>query len=93
MARSGGEGPVRRLELIDQAEGPRAVAAREIVEREVGGDIGGVALFLDLRAVFDEDRIEVFALARVDAPVVEAARILANVVFADEAGLIAGVVQ
>ena len=93
VARSGGERSVRCLELVDQAERLIPVAAFEVVEGQIGGDIGSVALFLYLGSHFDKDRIEVLALTGVGTPVVETARGLADMVFADQTGLIARLTQ
>ena len=87
------EGPVRSLVLIDQEPGLLGAAALQKIHRQVGSDVGAVAGKLLARAILDEIRIEVDALARQHAPVVETNRVVAQVPLTDQAGAITGLLQ
>jgi hypothetical protein len=74
-------------------EGLGFVAVLEPFDGEIGDEVGGVALVLDLLAVADHRRVVVDALAREDVPVVEAGGVADQVPFADDGGLVAGLLQ
>ena len=92
MAGCGGEGAVGAFGLVDEAEGS-GVGLGEEIEGHVGGDVGDVAGVLFAFAVFDEFGIEIDALAGEDAPGIEAAGVVAEVPFADDAGAVAGFLE
>ena len=88
-------GAVRRLVVAHQHEGPLAVEAIQPVQAHVGDDVrhvaGHDALLTAVRAVKNEGRVVIEALAGQDGPVVEAGRAVlrpaAQVPLAEDAGL------
>ena len=87
MSGGGGEGTMGAFGLVDEAEGS-GVGLGEELEGHVGGDVGDVAGVLFALSVFDEFGIEVDALAGEDAPSIEAAGLVTEVPFADDAGTV-----
>ena len=87
-------GAVRRLVLAHQQE--RLVAVRVLVEpvdREVGDDVGAVALDLAAALGVDQHGVVVVALPGQHVPVIEALGIGAQVPLADHRGLVADRLQ
>ena len=84
-----------RLVVAHQHEGPLAVQAIQPVQAHVGDDVSHIAghdaLLTAVRAVKDEGRVVIEALAGQDGPVIEAGRAVlrpaAQVPLAEDAGL------
>ena len=84
---------MRSLVLIDQAEGFLRITLSQKIEREIGGDVGGIARMLLGLSVDDEVGIEVYPLSRQRLPFVKASRFLADVPFAHQPRAVAGLLQ
>src|SRR5262249_47339523 len=72
------------LMLANQQERLRLCAVAQPVYAQLGDDVGGVALVLNLLAVMDHRRVVVDALAGQDVPLVEAGGIADQVPLADD---------
>ena len=93
MTGGGLEWAVRRLELVDEAEGFVVINAIEKLQGKIAGDIRSVALDPPTLTIVDEFGVEVFALSRMDALVVETTRGLTDVILTHQSGPVAGVAQ
>src|SRR3546814_4208347 len=87
------EGAMRRLVVAHEKERAVAIARGEPVQGQVGDEVGGVAAAVAQSVGADEVRVEVGALVRKHAPVVEArrpgARSLAEMPLAEDRGRVA----
>ena len=84
---------VRGLVVAHQEERLVLGPVLEEVDRQIGDDVGHVALDLPAARGLEEGRVVIDALARQDRPAVEAGRVAAQVPLADHARMVAGRLQ
>lgn len=85
---------VRRPMVIhEQKRLVRIAAVFQIIERQIGDEVGDVAGVRDVLAVFDQDRVVIRSQPDEDFPDVETGRLAGQVPFAEDRRLVARLLQ